>query len=128
MVQRIDALRPQLLELNEWMYRNPESGHQELKAVEKITGFLKDKGWSVEVGLNKLPDKWEPVLEQAFKIKTLPTYFKATYPGQSFRARRSRTSSSTMRCAARAARPFTAASTTCRARSASARPLLWPST
>jgi amidohydrolase len=82
MLQRIDALRPELLQLSEWMYRNPESGHLEAKAVERLTGFLREKGWSVEVGLARLPDKWEPVLEQAFKIKTLPTYFKATYPGQ----------------------------------------------
>ncbi len=80
-ISRIDALKPQLLELNEWLYRNPEVGHQEFKAVEKISALLKGYGWSVEVGLPKVPEKWEPVLEKAFKIKNLPTYFKATYPG-----------------------------------------------
>jgi len=41
LIARIDTLSPQLLEINEWLYHNPEVGHQEFKAVEKITGFLK---------------------------------------------------------------------------------------
>jgi amidohydrolase len=82
LIARIDTLSPQLLEINEWLYHNPEVGHQEFKAVEKITGFLKSEGWSVTVGLDKLTEKWEPVLERSFKMKTLPTYFKAIYPGQ----------------------------------------------
>jgi amidohydrolase len=82
MLQRIDALRPQLLEISEWLYKNPEPGHQETKAVEKITGFLKTNGWAVETGLNALPEKWQTILDKSWKVKTLPTYFKATYPGQ----------------------------------------------
>ncbi len=78
---RIDALKPELLEINEWLYKNPEIGHNEFKSAEKITAFLKKHGWWVDMGLAKLPDKWEPVLEKAFKVKSLPTAFKATYPG-----------------------------------------------
>lgn len=82
LIARIDILGPQLLEMNEWLYRNPEPGHQEFKAVEKITGFLKANGWSVDIGLADVPAIWEPILEKAHNIKGLPTYFKATYPGQ----------------------------------------------
>jgi amidohydrolase len=53
-----------------------------VKAVELLTGFLKEKGWKVEVGVNKIAPYWEPILEKAWKIKTLPTAFKATFPGQ----------------------------------------------
>ncbi len=82
LIARIDALSPQLLDMNEWLYRNPEPGQQEFKAVEKITGFLKDNGWSVQVGMDKAPDRWEPIIEKAFNQKGLPTFFKAEYPGQ----------------------------------------------
>jgi len=81
-LQKIEAMKDDLLRMNEWLYQNPEIGHKETKAVEMLTGYLKGKGWQVEIGLNKIADSWEPILEKAWKIKTLPTVFKATYPGQ----------------------------------------------
>ena len=81
-LQKIEAMKGDLLRMNEWLYQNPEIGHKETKAVEMLTGYLKGKGWQVEIGLNKIADSWEPILEKAWKIKTLPTVFKATYPGQ----------------------------------------------
>ena len=81
-VQKVEAMKGDLLQMSEWLYRNPESGHKETQAVEMLTGYLKKKGWQVETGLNKIADSWEPILEKAWKMKTLPTVFKATYPGQ----------------------------------------------
>ena len=81
-LQKIEAMKGDLLRMNEWLYQNPEPGHKETKAVEMLTGFLKGKGWQVEIGLDKIADSWEPILEKAWKIKNLPTVFKATYPGQ----------------------------------------------
>jgi len=123
-LEKIEGMKADLLQMNEWLYKNPEPGHKETKAVEMLTGYLKQKGWQVEVGLNKIADFWEPILEKAWKMKTLPTVFKATYPGQEggptiaflveYDALRGP-----------GGRPSTAASTTCRARSGSG--LLWPS-
>jgi len=81
-LDKIEGLKPDLLKMSEWLYRNPEPGHKETKALEMLTGYLKEKGWKVEVGLEKISDYWEPILDKAWKIKTLPTVFKATYPGQ----------------------------------------------
>jgi amidohydrolase len=81
-LQKIEAMKGDLLRMNEWLYQNPEIGHKETKAIEMLTGYLKEKGWQVEIGLNKIAESWEPILEKAWKIKTLPTVFKATYPGQ----------------------------------------------
>jgi amidohydrolase len=81
-LEKIDAMKDDLLQMNEWLYKNPEPGHKETKAVELLTGYLKKKGWQVEIGLNKIADYWEPILEKSWKMKTLPTVFKATYPGQ----------------------------------------------
>ena len=81
-LEKIEGMKTDLLQMNEWFYKNPEPGHKETRAVEMLTGYLKQKGWQVEIGLNKIADYWEPILENAWKIKTLPTVFKATYPGQ----------------------------------------------
>lgn len=81
-LQRIDLMSKDLIRMSDWLYQNPEIGHKETKAVELLTGFLKEKGWKVEVGLDKIAPYWEPILEKAWKIKNLPTVFRATYPGQ----------------------------------------------
>ncbi len=81
-VGKIEGIKTDLLRMNEWLYQNPEPGHKETRAVEMLTGYLKQKGWQVEMGLDKIADYWEPILDKAWKIKSLPTVFKATYPGQ----------------------------------------------
>jgi amidohydrolase len=81
-LERIEGLKGDLLNMSEWLYKNPEPGHKETKAVEMLTGFLKGKGWQVEIGLDKIAPYWEPILEKAWKMKILPTVFKATFPGQ----------------------------------------------
>jgi amidohydrolase len=82
LLERIDAIKEELIKMNDWLYQNPESGHKEAKAVELLTGYLKGKGWNVEVGVDKIAPYWEPILEKAWKLKSLPTAFKATFPGQ----------------------------------------------
>ncbi|MBK7550571.1 MAG: hypothetical protein IPI61_02295 [Syntrophaceae bacterium] len=55
-VQKVEAMKGDLLQMSEWLYRNPESGAQGDPAVEMLTGYLKKKGWKVETGLNKIAD------------------------------------------------------------------------
>jgi amidohydrolase len=78
----VEAQKAELWQMSDWLYQNPEPGHKEFRAVELLTGYLKRKGWQIEVGLRNLAPQWVPVLEQAWKMKELPTAFKATFPGQ----------------------------------------------
>lgn len=81
-VERIEGLKGDLLDMSDWLYKNPEPGHKETQAVDMLAGYLKKKGWQVEVGIDKIAPYWEPILEKAWKMKSLPTAFKATFPGQ----------------------------------------------
>lgn len=47
---RIDALRPQLIELATSLYEQPETGWHEHKSVAKIAGLLRAEGSAPEVG------------------------------------------------------------------------------
>lgn len=83
LVARIEAMKQELWDMAEWMYKNPEPGHKEQGAVKLLTDYLKKNGWNVEIGLNKVDPYWEPILKQAWNMTSLPTAFKATYPGLS---------------------------------------------
>ncbi|MCL6635107.1 MAG: hypothetical protein K6T29_04985, partial [Peptococcaceae bacterium] len=83
LVSRIDSVKQDLWDMAEWMYKNPEPGHKEFGAVDLLTGYLKQHGWEVQVGLDKIAPYWEPILKQAWKMTSLPTAFKATCPGLS---------------------------------------------
>ncbi len=39
---------PRLIELSDWMYRNPELGFKEYGAADRICSMLKDEGFDVE--------------------------------------------------------------------------------
>ncbi|MCR4426442.1 MAG: M20 family metallopeptidase [Firmicutes bacterium] len=82
LVARIDSQRDRLVAMSDWMYLNPEIGHKEFKAVEMLTGYLKENGWEVKVGFSDIAPFWVPILERAVGVKELATAFKATYPGQ----------------------------------------------
>lgn len=51
----VDARRGQLRELSLKIHSNPELGFKEFKAVEWLTGYLKENGFSVEQGVCDLP-------------------------------------------------------------------------
>lgn len=54
----IDAVRqvaPELIELSDWMYANPELGLQEFKSSERITALLEKHGGKLERGIAGLP-------------------------------------------------------------------------
>jgi amidohydrolase len=79
---RVEAQKDDVWKMSDWMYHNPEPGHKEFQAVELLTGYLKSKGWQVEVGVRNLAPQWVSVLDKAWKQTELPTAFKATFPGQ----------------------------------------------
>jgi amidohydrolase len=54
----LDAVRqvaPELIELSDWMYANPELGLQEFKSSERITALLEKHGGKLERGIAGLP-------------------------------------------------------------------------
>jgi len=87
--RRIDSLSARLLEISDWMYKNPEPGFLEFKAAAMLTEELKKHGFEVEMGV--------PGLDPGFdRLKTiggvppsyvgpagLPTAFKAKFKGRS---------------------------------------------
>lgn len=62
---RVDEIAPELIEISNWMYHNPELGHQERGAVARLTAALEAHGASVER-----------------EIAGMETAFRATFPGR----------------------------------------------
>lgn len=62
-MEEIHALKEQLCEISDYILSNPELGNQEFKAVEKLTSFLKSKGFSVETNLIGKPTAFKAVYE-----------------------------------------------------------------
>jgi amidohydrolase len=53
--EKLDALRPQILELSHRIHANPETGFRETKAVAWISEILSDAGFDVSSGICNLP-------------------------------------------------------------------------
>jgi amidohydrolase len=51
----VRAVAPELIELSDWMYANPELGLQEFKSSERITALLEKHGGRLERGIAGLP-------------------------------------------------------------------------
>jgi len=87
----IDALRDELIELNDWMYENPEPGFMEFQAVDKLTAVLAQNGFEVERGVPNLDEVW-PDFDRHKYVAGLPedydgppgmpTAFRAKYVGK----------------------------------------------
>jgi amidohydrolase len=84
----IDALSSRLLEMNDWMYHNPESGFLEFEASKMLVEELEKHGFEVEMGMPNL----EPDIDRLKMMGGLtpdydgppgiPTAFKAKYKGK----------------------------------------------
>ncbi len=62
-VNEIQALREQLSGISDYICKNPELGNHELKAVDKLTSFLREKGFSVETGIVGKPTAFKAVYD-----------------------------------------------------------------
>ena len=87
--EKVDAYSARIVEMNDWMYHNPESAFLEFKAAELLTGDLKKNGFEVEMnvpGLESNIDKMKIIggLTPDYKGPSgIPTAFKAKYKGKS---------------------------------------------
>ena len=86
---KLDAYGPRMIEMNDWMYQNPESGFLEFKAAEMLTGDLKKNGFEVEMNVPGLDPNFDKLrliggLTPDYKGPSgMPTAFKAKYKGKS---------------------------------------------
>lgn len=62
-MKEIKSLKEQLSEISDYICSNPEMGNHEFKAAEKLTSFLKAKGFSVETGIADRPTAFKAVYE-----------------------------------------------------------------
>ena len=85
----VDSLSDRLIEINDWMYHNPEPGFLEFKASSMLTDELKKHGFTVEMGVPGLgPDFDNLKIVGGFPADYdgpggIPTAFKAKYRGKS---------------------------------------------
>lgn len=54
-IKELNKIEEELCSISEYIYNNPELGNQELKAVGKLTDFLKKNNFEVEVGIVNKP-------------------------------------------------------------------------
>lgn len=50
-LEQIQDMKEKLWEISDYIYHNPEIGDQEFKAVDKLTSFLKEHSFNIEVGV-----------------------------------------------------------------------------
>lgn len=83
----IDGLSQRMLEINDWMYHNPEPGFLEFEAAAMLIAELKKQGFVVEEGVPGLDEKFDRLkIIGGFPTDYagppgLPTAFKAKYQG-----------------------------------------------
>jgi amidohydrolase len=86
---RIDALSARMIEISDWMYKNPESGFVEFKSAATLTDELKKHAFQVEMNVPGLDPNFDRLkiiggLPADYSgPKGLPTAFKAKYKGKS---------------------------------------------
>lgn len=85
---KIEALSPRIIEINDWMYHNPEPGFLEFKAAAMLTDELKKHGFTVEMGVPGLDSNFDKLkLVGGFPPDYsgplgMPTAFKAKFKGK----------------------------------------------
>lgn len=62
-VKELERMKEQLCNINDYIYNNPELGNEEFKAVEKLTSFLKENNFSVELGIIERPTAFKAVYD-----------------------------------------------------------------
>jgi amidohydrolase len=68
--EAVRNVAPELIELSDWMYANPELGLQEFKSSERITALLEQHGGRLERGIAGLPT--------AFRAQMTPSQRRPT--------------------------------------------------
>lgn len=78
----IDALSARMIEMNDWMYYNPESGYMEFECTKMTAAELEKHGFEVKFGVEGLEEGYNAVIEELFDAGGLPTAYVAKYKGR----------------------------------------------
>jgi amidohydrolase len=62
-LKEIEGIKERLHNISVFMYNNPETGNQEFKAVDKLTKFLNENGFEVEIGITGRPTAFKAVYD-----------------------------------------------------------------
>ncbi len=60
---KIDQLAPEILEISDYIFDNPELAFQEYKAVDVLTAYLQKNSFTVDKGLGSLPTAFRAVYQ-----------------------------------------------------------------
>lgn len=89
---KIDAYHARMIEMNDWMYHNPEPAFLEWESSRMLAGELERRGFEVEWNVPGLADAWPEYdelryvggLDRGYEGDPyLPTAFRAKYRGRS---------------------------------------------
>ena len=79
----IDDYTPDMIEMSEHLYYNPEPGYYEYESSKFVAAELEKYGFEVEFGVEGLDDEYNSVIEKLHNARNLPTAFTAKYKGKS---------------------------------------------
>ena len=77
----IEAYSSRMIEMNDWMYHNPEIGFKEFKASKMMGEELKKHGFDVKFGVEGLDENFNDFVQEKFGEGGLKTAFVAKYKG-----------------------------------------------
>ncbi len=77
--EQIKAYSPRMIEMNDWMYHNPEIGFKEFKASKMMSDELKEHMFEVKFGVEGLDKNFNDFVEERFGGGGLKTAFVAKY-------------------------------------------------
>lgn len=60
-IKEIQTLEEQMCEISDYICNNPEMGNQEFKAVDKLTTFLRENGFSIETNIANKPTAFKAI-------------------------------------------------------------------
>ena len=80
--QEIQSLSRHMIELNDWMYHNPETGHKEVESTKRMAADLEESGFTVELGVEGLDEDFNKEIEDRYDARGMPTALVAKYKGK----------------------------------------------
>ncbi|HSQ33983.1 MAG TPA: M20 family metallopeptidase [Peptostreptococcaceae bacterium] len=62
-LDELAKFKKNMIDINDFMYNNPELGNEEHKAVEKLTNFLGEHNFNIEIGVADIPTAFRAIYE-----------------------------------------------------------------
>ncbi len=78
----IERLSPRMFEMNDWMYHNPEVGHEEVEAARMLGSELEEHDFEVEFGVPGLDPDFNREIVDRYEADGMPTAFVAKHRGR----------------------------------------------